>query len=47
MVKETKHHKDERKKPTMSLKERRAKKHEKKQQKLQKLHNIEEQQNIA
>lgn len=33
MAKETKHHRDERKKPTMSAKERRAKKHEIKQQK--------------
>jgi hypothetical protein len=33
MSKEQKHRKDERKKPTMSLKERRAKKHEKQQQK--------------
>lgn len=33
MAKESKHHKDQRKKPTMSLKERRAKKHEKKQHK--------------
>ena len=30
MAKESKHRRDERKKPTMSLKERRAKKHEKK-----------------
>ena len=30
MVKETKHRKEDKKKPTMSLKERRAKKHEKK-----------------
>lgn len=33
MSKEMKHHRDQRKKPTMSLKERRAKKHEKKQHK--------------
>lgn len=33
MAKESKHRKDERKKPTMSLKERRAKKHEKREQK--------------
>lgn len=33
MAKEAKFRKDERKKPTMTLKERRAKKHEKKQQK--------------
>lgn len=31
MVKEKHHHKDMRKKPTMTLKERRQKKHEKKQ----------------
>lgn len=30
MVKESKHHKDSKKKPLMSLKEKRAKKHEKK-----------------
>lgn len=30
MAKESKHRRDERKKPTMTLKERRAKKHEKK-----------------
>ena len=40
MAKETKHHKDERKKPTMSLKERRAKKHEKKQLKFEQEHQI-------
>lgn len=33
MAKESKHRRDERKKPTMSLKERRARKHEKKIQK--------------
>lgn len=33
MSKEHKHRKDDKKKPTMSLKERRAFKHEKKQQK--------------
>lgn len=33
MAKESKHRRDERKKPTMSLKERRARKHEKKTQK--------------
>ena len=33
MAKESKHRKDVRKKPTMSLKERRIKKHEKRQQK--------------
>ncbi len=33
MAKESKHRRDERKKPTMSLKERRAKKQEKRQQK--------------
>lgn len=33
MAKESKHRKDERKKPTMSLKERRAKKHAKREQK--------------
>lgn len=42
MVKEARHHRDERKKPSLSVKERRAKKHEKKQQKLQKYHIIEE-----
>ena len=31
MAKESKHRKDSRKKPTLSLKEKRAKKHEKKQ----------------
>ncbi len=31
MAKETKHRRDERKKPTMTLKERRALKHEKRQ----------------
>lgn len=35
MVKETKHRRDEKKKPTMSLKERRAKKQEKRQQKFE------------
>ena len=35
MARESKHRKDERKKPTMTLKEKRAKKHEKKQQKLE------------
>jgi hypothetical protein len=33
MARESKHRKDQRKKPTMSLKERRAKKHEKKHHK--------------
>ena len=33
MARESKHRKDQRKKPLMSLKERRAKKHEKKQHK--------------
>lgn len=33
MAKESKHRKDQRKKPLMTLKERRAKKHEKKQHK--------------
>lgn len=33
MAKESKHRKDIRKKPTMTLKERRAKKHEKRDQK--------------
>ena len=33
MAKESKHRKDERKKATMTLKERRAKKHEKRQHK--------------
>jgi hypothetical protein len=33
MAKESKHRRDERKKPSMSLKERRAKKHEKKRMK--------------
>ncbi len=33
MAKETKHRKDERKKPAMNLKQRRAKKHEKRQHK--------------
>lgn len=33
MAKESRHHRDERKKPTMTLKERRAKKHEKRAQK--------------
>lgn len=41
MAKESKHRKDERKKPTMTLKERRAKKHEKRMQKLD--HRIDEQ----
>lgn len=40
MAKESKHRKDIRKKPTLSLKERRLKKHEKKQHK--EGHNIEE-----
>lgn len=40
MVKESKHRKESKKKPTMSLKERRAKKHEKRQQKLE--HRIDE-----
>ena len=40
MAKEAKHRKDQRKKATMTLKERRAKKHEKKQQKLH--HEIDE-----
>jgi hypothetical protein len=38
MAKESKHRRDERKKPTLSLKERRAKKHEKKRMKSE--HNI-------
>lgn len=33
MARESKHRKDQKKKPTLSLKERRAKKHEKKQHK--------------
>lgn len=33
MAKESKHRRDERKKPSLSLKERRAKKHEKKRMK--------------
>lgn len=33
MVKESKHHKESKKKPSMSLKEKRAKKHEKKHHK--------------
>lgn len=33
MAKESKHRRDERKKPTLSLKEKRAKKHEKKRHK--------------
>ena len=33
MAKESKHRKDERKKPQLTLKERRAKKHEKKERK--------------
>ena len=40
MSKESKHRKDERKKPTMSLKERRARKHEKKARREE--HRIEE-----
>lgn len=47
MVKESRHRKDERKKPLMTLKERRAKKHEKRQQKFEhrvESHNIEPQQ---
>lgn len=35
MAKEAKHRKDERKKPQMTLKERRAKKHAKRQQKVE------------
>lgn len=35
MAKETKHRKDQKKKPTMTLKERRAKKHEKRQHKIE------------
>jgi hypothetical protein len=38
MAKESKQRKNEKKKPTMSLKERRAKKHEKKQSKFE--HNV-------
>lgn len=41
MAKESRHRRDERKKPTMSLKERRAKKLEKKRQKYE--HRIDEQ----
>lgn len=40
MSKEFKHRRDEKKKPAMSLKERRAKKHEKRQQKME--HRIDE-----
>lgn len=41
MSKETKHHrKDQKKKPQLSLKERRAKKHDKKQNKIE--HHIDE-----
>lgn len=40
MVKESKHRKESKKKPTMSLKERRAKKHEKRQHKQE--HRIDE-----
>jgi hypothetical protein len=42
MSKEHKNRKDERKKPQMSLKERRAKKHEKRMQKFEQAHRIEE-----
>jgi hypothetical protein len=41
MVRESKHRKDQRKKPLLSLKERRAKKHEKNQHKT--AHHIEDQ----
>ncbi len=40
MARETKHRKDQKKKPTMTLKERRAKKHEKKQHRFE--HQIDE-----
>lgn len=40
MAKESKHRKDERKKPLLSLKERRAKKHEKKERKGEHILNI-------
>lgn len=40
MAKESKHRKEDKKKPQLSLKERRAKKHEKKQHKLE--HHIDE-----
>ncbi len=42
MSREVKHRKDQRKKPTMSLKERRAKKHEKKQHKTEHEHLMDE-----
>ena len=40
MARETKHRKDQKKKPTLTLKERRAKKHEKKQHRFE--HQIDE-----
>lgn len=45
MAKESKHRKDARKKPTMTLKERRMKKHQKREQKHE--HFIDEEPHIA
>ena len=42
MSKESKHRREERKKPTMSIKERRARKQEKRHQKQERPHTIEE-----